>query len=380
MLVRDARAVARRWVLEEGRRTPGFCGAYVGGSANWLPADAPIPPTSDLDVYLVLEGAEGAEGAPKPGKFLYHGVLLEVSYVPRDSLRSPEAVLSHYHLAGGFRTPSVILDPTGALTALQEAVGREFARRSWVRRRCEHAAGVVREWAGGLDETAPLHDQVTRTTFAAGVTTHVLLVAGLQNPTVRRRYAASRELLLAYGRPDVQEALLTLLGCAGMSPQRVAQHLSATAAAFDAAKTRIRTPYRFAADISDPARPVAIDGSQGADRPGAAPRGGVLDRGHLLPLPAHLRRRRPGPPRPHRRRLPCPPGRPRPRLLRRPAPARRSDPGLPPDPQRGDRNDPHRQPRHPGRPAPASAAPARSKCVAAGCPVAGRHPAPPAIC
>jgi hypothetical protein len=259
MLVRDARAVARRWVLEEGRRTPGFFGAYVGGSASWLPADAPIPPTSDLDVYLVLEGAEGA---PKPGKFLYHGVLLEVSYVPRDSLRSPEAVLSHYHLAGGFRTPSVILDPTGVLTALQEAVGREFARRSWVRRRCEHAAGVVREWAGGLDETAPLHDQVTRTTFAAGVTTHVLLVAGLQNPTVRRRYAASRELLLAYGRPDVQEALLTLLGCAGMSPQRVAHHLSATAAAFDAAKTRIRTPYRFAADISDAARPVAIGGSQ----------------------------------------------------------------------------------------------------------------------
>ncbi|HEX2514069.1 MAG TPA: hypothetical protein VH257_05135 [Chloroflexota bacterium] len=259
MLVRDARAVARRWVLEEGRRTPGFVGAYVGGSASWLPADAPSPPTSDLDVYLVLEGAEGA---PKPGKFLYHGVLLEVSYVPRDSLRSPEAVLSHYHLAGGFRTPSVILDPTGALTALQEAVGREFARRSWVRRRCEHAAGVVREWAGGLDETAPLHDQVTRTTFAAGVTTHVLLVAGLQNPTVRRRYAASRELLLAYGRPDVQEALLTLLGCAGMSPQRVAHHLSATAAAFDAAKTRIRTPYRFAADISDAARSVAIDGSQ----------------------------------------------------------------------------------------------------------------------
>jgi hypothetical protein len=262
MLVRDARAVARRWVLEVGRRTPGFFGAYVGGSASWLPADAPLPPTSDLDVYLVLEDAQGAEGAPKPGKFLYHGVLLEVSYVPRDSLRSPEAVLSHYHLAGGFRTPGVLLDPTGALTALQEAVGREFARRSWVRRRCEHAAGVVREWAGGLDETAPLHDQVTRTAFAAGVTTHVLLVAGLQNPTVRRRYAASRELLLAYGRPDVQEALLTLLGCAGMSPPRVAHHLSAAAAAFDAAKTRIRTPYRFAADISDAARPVAIDGSQ----------------------------------------------------------------------------------------------------------------------
>ena len=289
MLVRDARAVARRWVLEEGHRTPGFFGAYVGGSASWLPADAPFPPTSDLDVYLVLEGAEGA---PKPGKFLYHGVLLEVSYVPRDALRSPEAVLSHYHLAGGFRTPSVVLDPTGALTALQETVGREFARRSWVRRRCEHAVGVVREWAGGLDETAPLHDQVTRTTFAAGVTTHVLLVAGLQTPPCAGATRASRELLLAYGRPDVQEALLTLLGCAGMSPQRVSQHLSATAAAFDAAKTRINLlPLRGGHQRRRP--PRRHRRQPRADRPGPAPRGGVLDRGHLLPLPAHLRRETP---------------------------------------------------------------------------------------
>jgi len=192
MLVSEAKAAARQWVLERGRQTPGVVGAYFAGSVNWLADDAEFPATSDLDVKLVVDDP-GA--APRPGKFVYRGVLLEVSHVPRDALRSPEVVLGSYHLAGGFRTPSIILDPTGALTALQEAVSREYAQRRWVRARCEQAASGVRDRARSLDEAAPLHDQVTSCVFAAGVTIHVLLVAGLRNPTVRRRYAAVRELL-----------------------------------------------------------------------------------------------------------------------------------------------------------------------------------------
>jgi hypothetical protein len=89
----------------------------------------------------------------------------------------------------------------------------------------------------------------------------VLLVAGLRNPTVRQRYLAARELLSVYGHLEFYETLLEDLGCARMSRSRVEKHLAALTDAFDTAKTVVRSPFFFASDISDRARPVAIDGS-----------------------------------------------------------------------------------------------------------------------
>jgi hypothetical protein len=259
MLVRDAREMARQWVIEEGSGVPGFCGAYHAGSTSWLPGDAVLPATSDVDVMVVVSDP-GPPG--RHGKLIYRDVLLDVSYVPSDHLRSLDQVLGDYHLAGGFRTPSVIADPSGRLTSLQAAVSRDYARRAWVRRRCEQARGRVLGFLRSIDGSAPLHDQVTAWLFAAGVTTHVLLVAGLRNPTVRGRYVAVRELLADYGRLELHETLLGLLGCAAMSRERVARHLGALESVFDAAAAAIRTPFFFASDITDAARPVAIDGSR----------------------------------------------------------------------------------------------------------------------
>ena len=47
-----------------------------------------------------------------------------------------------------------------------------------------------------------------------------------------------------------------------MSRKRVEHHLATLADAFDAAKAVIKTPFFFASDISDLARPIAIDGSR----------------------------------------------------------------------------------------------------------------------
>jgi hypothetical protein len=113
-----------------------------------------------------------------------------------------------------------------------------------------------------VNESAPFHDQVTAWLFATGVTTHVLLVAGLKNPTVRKRYLAVRELLAEYGHLDFYETLLELLGCAQMSGRRVEDHLAALAQVFDATKAVIQTPFFFASDLSELARPIAIDGSR----------------------------------------------------------------------------------------------------------------------
>jgi hypothetical protein len=256
--VRDAKAVARQWVIEEGSNLPGFVGAFFHGSVNWLPDGALLPATSDVDVMVVLSDATPLQ---KPGKFRYQGILLEISSLPAEHVRSAEQVLGVSHLAGSFHTANVILDPPGHLTKLQAAVARDYAKRQWVMRRCEHVREKILT-GFRLDDADPFPAQVTAWLFSTSLTTHLFLVAGLCNPTVRTRYLAARELLADYGRLDVYETLLELLGCAQMSRVRADEHLVALAEAFDAAKEVIRTPFFFAADISDAGRPVAIDGSR----------------------------------------------------------------------------------------------------------------------
>jgi hypothetical protein len=258
VLVKDAKHVARQWVDEQGRRMPGFAGAFFHGSINWLGDDAIVPSTSDIDIMLVLDDPALAA---KPGKFRYQDVLLEVSFFPSEQLRSPEHVLGTYNLAGSFHVPSIILDPSGHLAALQEVVSRDYARRRWVRRRCQDARDKILH-GFARNPADPWHDHVVAWLFPAGITTHVLLVAGLKNPTVRQRYLAVRPLLAEYRRLEVYEELLALLGCANMTSERAAHHLSALAEAFDAAKAVVKSPFFFAPDISDTGRAVAIEGSQ----------------------------------------------------------------------------------------------------------------------
>ena len=258
MIVKHAKDVARQWVIEEASKLPSFYGAFYHGSTNWLPDDASLPATSDVDVMVVLADPNPPD---KLGKFIYRDVILEVSYLSSHQLQSPEQILGQYHMAGSFRRPSIILDASGQLTKLHASVSEDYAKRKWVYKRCEHAKDKVLRNLQGLNESDPFHDQVAGWLFATGVTTHVLLVAGMKNPTVRRRYVAVKELLTDYGRLDFHDILLSMLGCAQMSRGHVEHHLATLTDVFDVAKTTVRTPFFFASDISDIARPIAIDGS-----------------------------------------------------------------------------------------------------------------------
>ncbi|MFC4120810.1 hypothetical protein [Nonomuraea zeae] len=254
MRIEQARQVARKWVEAEGPALPGFGGAFLTGSALWARPDDELAPTSDVDVMVV------ADPSAALGKFSYEGVLLEVSAI--SAIGSTHEVLSDYHLAGSFHLPSVLADPTGRLTEIQRVVARDFAERPWILARCTNAMDRVRGWINGMSESAPLPDQVMSWLFGTGVTTHVLLVAALRNPTVRRRYAAVRELLVEHGRADFHEGLLDQLGCAGLGPEQVKAHLAALEQVYDAT-AGLRVPsYRFDSDITPAARPVAIDGSR----------------------------------------------------------------------------------------------------------------------
>ncbi|MCS7464913.1 hypothetical protein N0M98_33055 [Paenibacillus doosanensis] len=259
MNVGSAKKAAADWVTNHASRTEGYRGAYFSGSTAVLPDEAELPASSDVDVMIVT-----AEAAPplKPGKFIHRDALLEASYISWHQLASAEEVLTNYHLANGFRTNTIIADPTGHLHSLQAEVSRLFARRPWVRRRCLNVREKIENGLRAIDTAAPLHDLLTSWLFPTGVTTHLILVAALRNPTVRLRYLAAREVLESCGQESLYLELLELLGCAHLTAERTERHLDELARTFDAAAAASRTPFFFSSNISPASRPIAIDGSR----------------------------------------------------------------------------------------------------------------------
>jgi hypothetical protein len=252
MTAGSCRELARQYMAEEAARVAGFCAAYTAGSTNWMPDDALLPVGSDVDVMVVARG--GDLGGTRR-KFARDGVLLEVSYLSENLFESPERVLSDYHLAPSLRMAKVVLDPERRLDAVRDLLRQQYENPRWIRARCAAARAKV---------LAALHsadDPVMSCLFGAGITTHILLVAGLRNPTVRGRYLAVRELLAHHGFAELYESLLELLGSRRITAQRASIHAAALRELFDAACDCIPNSFGFAADIQPCARPAAIEAS-----------------------------------------------------------------------------------------------------------------------
>lgn len=256
MTVGEAVAAARRWVNAQMQED--WIGAYLSGSVVGADPLALQSPSSDVDITVILPG----EAPMKPGKFLYEGALLEVTYLSQETIATPELVLSTYELAGSFRVNTILADPTGALTRLQQSVAAEFSKPQWVRIRYQAALDKIRRGIEGYRPTAPFSDRVLSWLFPTAVTTHVLLAAAQENPTVRLRYPAVRRVLEARGLQDFYPELLQLLGCANLSARQVSGHLERLERTFDAAVAVAKTPFPFSSDITAWSRPVAIDGSK----------------------------------------------------------------------------------------------------------------------
>ncbi|RJX37182.1 hypothetical protein D3P09_25100 [Paenibacillus pinisoli] len=259
MKVKDARRAAAEWVQIHVASEEWFRGAYYSGSTIAMAEDAVLPASSDIDIVVVT-----AEDVPpvKPGKLVFQDTLIEVTLLPWNQLASAEEVLASYHLAGSFRRDTIISDPSGHLRKLLAEAGPRFNELEWVRRRCGNARDRIESGLRGLDVHAPLHDRLTGWLFPTGVTTHVLLVAALRNPTIRLRYAAARDVLEEYGLHAVYPQLLSLLGSSHLPASRVEQHLNELARTFDAAAEVVQTPFFFRSDITALSRPIAIDGSR----------------------------------------------------------------------------------------------------------------------
>jgi hypothetical protein len=260
MLVGEARAAARHWVQRHAAAAPGFRGAFLTGSAAARPAAEPMAAWSDIDVSVVVSGAE----LPRPGKLRHRGALLDVTYLPEELLADAARVGASHYLAPSFAGPAepLVLDPTGLLHRLREEIAPSFAEPAAVRRRCDDVVARLRSRLAALDPAAPWHEQVTAWMFPGSLVTVAVQVAALRTPTVRLRYRAARDVLRAHGRLDLYARFLELLGCADLDPAVTARHLDRLAEVFDEAAAVARTPFFFSSDISAEARPVAIDGSR----------------------------------------------------------------------------------------------------------------------
>lgn len=256
MTVKEAKNIAERWVHGSAEGISPFYAAFYHGSVNWLADEAVFPPNSDLDIVLI---SSSQTQLPK-GKFLYENLLLEVTYMPPDQFRSAEQLLGNYHLAGNFSRTQLIFDVTGKLLTLQKEVAQKYANRQWVKIRCIDALENASKFLNALNRADPVHDQVTSWLFARGVLCHILLVAGLKNPTVRKRYAAVRELLNACNKMDFYESLLQTAGFFQVTKPMAESCLFSLTEVYDEACIYLKTPYLFATDISVSSRKLAING------------------------------------------------------------------------------------------------------------------------
>ncbi|MEU4792048.1 hypothetical protein AB0F95_20315 [Micromonospora tulbaghiae] len=256
MRVGAARAVAVGWVRERMRVDPLIEGAFFSGSTVGLPDDAVLPVSSDVDVLLVRR-----EPGAKVGKFVHRGVLLEVSTVTWEELGGPEDVLGSWVFAPMFRTDGVIADPSGRLAAVRERVAAGFADPVWVRARC---AGVRRRIEAGLRAvggSAPVAEQVLAWVFPTSLLAVWPAVAGLADPTVRRRYVRAEWVLSRFGFADRYPELLDTFDGGGVGAARVREHLAGLAVVFDEVARLPREGFAFGADLGAAGRPVVFDGA-----------------------------------------------------------------------------------------------------------------------
>ncbi|MFJ5664710.1 hypothetical protein ACIQAR_03280 [Micromonospora chalcea] len=258
MRVGVARAVAVGWVRERMRVDPSVEGALFSGSTVGLPDDAVLPAWSDVDVLLVSR-----DPGAKVGKFVHRGVLLEVSTITWEELGGPEDVLGSWVFAPMLRTDGVIADPSGRLGALRERVAAGFADPVWVRARC---AGVRRRIENGLRAvggSGSPAEQVLAWVFPTSLLAVWPAVAGLVDPTVRRRYMRAERVLSRFGFADRYPELLDTLdgGGVGLDAARVREHLAGLAVVFDEVARLPREGFAFGADLGAAGRPVVFGGA-----------------------------------------------------------------------------------------------------------------------
>ncbi|MCD6289916.1 MAG: hypothetical protein J7M34_05375, partial [Anaerolineae bacterium] len=206
MNVRQVVEIAKEWVQDHGSQLPGFHGAHLMGTINYLPKDAPFPPYKDVDMNLVLED----HGVPLDA--FYKGLILEGGRVSVEEYRSPEAVLSHPGLAPNLAVNSILSDPSGLLTRLHTVVAQEYPRRKWVLARCEAEKKRYFEGLQKIRHADSVSEALVNLYLVTEGLTGIVAVAALRPPTHRRCLILMRQVLEEHGMVELEEDMLRLMG------------------------------------------------------------------------------------------------------------------------------------------------------------------------
>lgn len=251
-----ARQAAAHWVKTTGQHVSNFTGAWLAGSVAWLPDHQLVPPWSDVDVMVVIDGTT----PPKIGKLRHRNILLEISFISAEEVAPTLA--ANYRVSCGFVQGELLADSSGELERVRSELRADFWTRESVRDRIAQAREATR--AGVRAAPAPGASLAWQAmwVFPAGLPTHLVLLGAGENPTVRRRYETIQPILDRAGRIDLHEALLSATGYADFTRSEVLAHWQATRTLFDLAAphSTCATPF-FASDISDVARPISIGGT-----------------------------------------------------------------------------------------------------------------------
>ena len=247
-----------KWVMEIGSKTDNYVGAYFSGSIIDRGNGEQLSPTSDIDVFVVLNCEKCPE---KLGKFMYDNLLIEISYVELNKLLPTQELVKIDVLAGSFFKNNIIDDPTGILNDIHNIVKSDFSKMENVIDRRNKCIQRSQNGLQNVDGTLQYFDYFTNWLFSTAITTHAVLASALKNPTVRLRYLRTREVLEEYGYIDFYEELLELLHCSDFTRERVEFHMKNMEKAFDLTVPYSNNHFPFCSDISKESRVISIDGS-----------------------------------------------------------------------------------------------------------------------
>ena len=140
--VREAKQIAKDWVEAEAPNIPDFRGAFLTGSILWKKDDDPFPPSSDVDLKLIVDLDPNDpifNGELRQKNQSFKGITLETTASSFQDFSTPERVLADFVDASHFSVTNFLSDPSGKLSEIQKAVAAQFAQKQWVIKRIKGA-------------------------------------------------------------------------------------------------------------------------------------------------------------------------------------------------------------------------------------------------
>ncbi|MBU0946652.1 MAG: hypothetical protein KJ804_11815 [Proteobacteria bacterium] len=251
--------IARQWIEDKYADRPDFIGAHLVGSLHHMPFTAPFLSYRDVDLAIILDSISDQDIDDTN----YDGLIMEAILAPVQRYESAEELLADSSNASIFAADhSVLLDPTGKLSALTGVIKKEYPRRKWVTARRDEMLQKAEEAFAALTKAK----DITQAIFAVGELNMYLIatltVVRLTPLTHRRNMLQLRNIIQTDQEKQIFEKLHQLLGSQHVRPDEAENLLTRTVEAFDYALTIHKTPVPYEHKLKPCIRPYLVEGTR----------------------------------------------------------------------------------------------------------------------